>query len=124
MCSVLVTSILMFIVSSGMLISSVVMYVCKVKISLNYYISMMMIGSILLCASLSWFVIECYVRERPPRQSIRANSVQVLPSTPPPIIIKIPSIHAHKIKEYVVTIPNANISLGKSDNQLVVVTQP
>lgn len=80
---------------------------------------MFMVSSLFLCASLTWIGIALFVRERAPRvvtavaETVPAR-IERVRITPLPVAVK----------EYSVTINDANIVLGKNDTHLVVVMQP
>lgn len=123
MCSFRINSIILLIASCSSLTASIVMYCCNVKINLSYYIGMFMVSSLFVCSSITWLMIDCFVRERVPRRivvpspRIEYGTIQIIPYS------------SHKqpyhLKEYTVTIPtNCNVVLGTNDQDMVIVSQP
>ena len=113
MCDFLINSIIVFVASCGSLIATIIMLVCKVRIHITYFIGMFMVSSLFFCASLTWIVIACFVRERPSQVVVPVTTAHV----PPPL-------KQSTIKQYTAVTVDANIVLGKCETQLVVVTQP
>lgn len=123
MCNFLVNSVLVFIASISVLIATIVMTVHNVRIKPTYYIGMYIASSLFTCSSLTWILIYIYVhpdnRNELPPPSVEIGRTRSISSIHP-----MPSTKS--LKEYVVTMSSYtdNVALGKSDDTLVIVTQP